>query len=58
MRVDEPEELERALQTYRTVQGPSLLLVKAAIAPVEGMPRVSHSPIDIRDRFRTCVRRP
>jgi thiamine pyrophosphate-dependent acetolactate synthase large subunit-like protein len=58
MRVDEPEELEKALQTYLTLQGPSLLLVKAAIAPVEGIPRVSHSPIDIRDRFRKCVRRP
>ena len=58
MRVDEPEELENALQTYLTVEGPSLLLVKAAIAPVEGIPRVSHSPIDIRDRFYKSIRRP
>jgi thiamine pyrophosphate-dependent acetolactate synthase large subunit-like protein len=58
MRVDDSEGLEKALQICLTDQGPSLLLVKAAIAPVEGIPRVSHSPTDIRDRFRKCVQRP
>jgi thiamine pyrophosphate-dependent acetolactate synthase large subunit-like protein len=58
LRVDDAEGLEKALQTCLTDQGPSLLLIKAAIAPVEGIPGVSHSPIDIRDRFRKSVRRP
>jgi thiamine pyrophosphate-dependent acetolactate synthase large subunit-like protein len=56
MRVEDPEALDQALQTCLAVPGPSLLLVKAAIAPVEGVPRVSHSPTDIRDRFRQSVR--
>ena len=34
----------------------SLIMVKAGTAPGEGMPRVSDSPTDIRDRFRTCFR--
>jgi hypothetical protein len=58
MRVDDSEELEKALQICLTDRGPSLLLVKAAIAPVEGIPRVSHSPTDIRDRFYKSIQRP
>ena len=33
--------------------GPQLIMVKAGIAPVEGIPRVSHAPTDIRDRFKS-----
>ncbi len=29
---------------------------QAAIAPVEGIPRVSHAPIAIRDRFAAHIR--
>ena len=45
-------ELERALREFDDQPGPQLLLVKADIAPVEGIPRVSHDPTYIRDRFR------
>ena len=31
------------------------MLVKAAIAPVKDIPRVSHAPTEIRDRFKTTV---
>ena len=33
----------------------SLILIKVGIAPVEGIPRVSHTPEEIRDRFKTAV---
>ena len=51
VRVDEIEGLEGALMSCDSLPGPHLVLVKAAIAPVDGIPRVSHSPTDIRDRF-------
>ena len=37
------------------VAGPHLIVVKCSIAPVEGIPRVSLSPVEIRDRFKRCV---
>ena len=55
IRVDDHEGLENALQACMTGPGPSLLLVKAAIAAVEGIPRVSHTPTEIRDRFHRNV---
>ena len=55
VRVNEAQGLEKALSQGDTMDGPRLILVKAGIAPVEGIPRVSHSPTDIRDRFRGCV---
>ena len=57
MRVDNIEELEAALLNCDTGSGPQLILVKASIAPVEGIPRISHSPTDIRDWFKSCVLR-
>jgi hypothetical protein len=33
------------------------MLVKVGIAPVKGIPRVSHSPPEIRDRFKKSVQR-
>jgi phosphonopyruvate decarboxylase len=50
------DELERALATDPTDTGPRLILVKVAIAPVEGIPRVSHTPTAIRDRFAAHIR--
>jgi len=44
-------ELERTLAADPPEAGPRLILVKVAIAPVEGIPRVSHAPTAIRDRF-------
>jgi phosphonopyruvate decarboxylase len=50
------DELERALAADPTDTGPHLILVKVAIAPVEGIPRVSHPPTAIRDRFAAHIR--
>jgi len=50
------DELERALAADPTDTGPHLILVKVAIAPVEGIPRVSHPPTEIRDRFAAHIR--
>ena len=55
VKVDEVQGLESALTQGDTIHGPHLILVKTGIAPVEGIPRVSHSPTDIRDRFKSCV---
>ncbi len=53
-RVDDVEGLEGALAGWNTGSGPYLLLVKCGIAPVEGIPRVAHSPEEIRDRFKSA----
>ncbi len=55
-RVASCDALERALTAYASDAGPRLILVKAAIAPVEGIPRVSHLPTAIRDRFVAHLR--
>ncbi len=55
IRVDDTEGLETALLECSTGPGPQLILIKADIAPVEGIPRVSHTPTDIRDRFKSSV---
>ena len=54
-RVEDIEGLKSALLECDNGPGPYLVLVKVAIAPVKDIPRVSHSPIDIRDRFRGVV---
>ena len=56
-RVEDIEDLKSALIDCDKGPGPQLILVKAAIAPVKDIPRVSHSPTDIRDRFRCFVQR-
>ena len=53
--VNDIEGLQVALLDCNMGQGPSMVLVKAGIAPVPGIPRVSHSPTDIRDRFRHSI---
>ena len=56
-RVDDIEGLEGALVGLAGTPGPHLVLVKAGIAPVEGIPRVTLPPTEIRDRFRSSVHR-
>ena len=56
VRADEIEGLEGALSACASSRGPHLILVKAGIAPVKGIPRVTHSPTDIRDRFGSCIK--
>lgn len=52
-RVDDIEALEGSLMEVGSNSGPQLIMVKAGIAPVKGIPRVSHTPTDIRDRFKS-----
>ena len=56
VRVADIEALGAALRQACSAPGPSFILIKAAIAPVAGIPRVSHTPTQIRDRFRSNVR--
>ena len=55
VRVEDVEGLEGALQDNETTTGPHLIMVKVRIAPVKGIPRVSHEPTEIRDRFKSRV---
>ena len=55
-RVVEPDALERALVAPLNPAGPRLIVVKVAIAPVAGIPRVSHAPAAIRDRLAAHLR--
>ncbi len=55
-RVASREALEAVLVEGLSEAGPHLVLVKVAIAPVEGIPRVSHAPTAIRDRFAGHLR--
>ena len=54
-RAEDLETLEDALSDCETNPGPHMILVKAGIAPVEGIPRIPHPPTDIRDRFKDKV---
>ena len=56
-RAEHIEALEDALSDCATNPGPHLVLVKAGIAPVEGIPRIPHPPTEIRDRFKGQVLR-
>ena len=55
VRVEDVESLEGALKDNETMPGPHLILVKVGIAPVKDIPRVSHTPTEIRDRFKAMV---
>jgi thiamine pyrophosphate-dependent acetolactate synthase large subunit-like protein len=52
-RVENIEGLDEALRDCEASAGPFLIVVKASIVPVEGIPRVSHTPEEIRDRFKS-----
>ena len=54
-RVDDIEALEGAISECQGDSGPYLVVVKSGIAPVEGIGRVSHSPTEIRDGFKSSV---
>ena len=49
-----PEEIVRALQTARVDPGPHFVLVKVTAAETEA-PRIPHTPVAIRDRFRRSL---
>ena len=55
VRVEDFEALDSALTGALASGQLSLILVKAGIAPLEGIPRVSHTPEEIRDRFKAAV---
>ncbi len=55
VRVEDVETLEGALQDNESAPGPHLILAKVGIAPVKDIPRVSHTPTEIRDRFKAKV---
>ena len=55
VRIDDIESLETSLLDWVATNGPHLILVKAGIAPVQDIPRVSHPPVDIRDRFKSSM---
>ena len=53
--VTEPLALEAALAAALAAPGPHFVLVK--VTPEEGeVPRIPHTPVALRDRFRTAVR--
>jgi thiamine pyrophosphate-dependent acetolactate synthase large subunit-like protein len=54
-RVSDPDGLDDALEGCRQGAGPYLIVAKVAIAPVSGIPRVFHSPAEIRDRFKRAI---
>ena len=54
-RAEDIETLEDALSDCETNPGPHMILVKAGIAPVDGIPRIPHPPTEIRDRFKDQV---
>lgn len=55
VRVEDSESLERALGDADSNTGPHLILVKVGIAPVKDIPRVAHTPAEIRDRFKASM---
>jgi len=57
-KVTEEKDFKLALERCLEKKGPSFLLVKVeAEEGPEGLPRVSHSPVVIRDRFMETIRR-
>ena len=53
--VSDAEGIGAAMAECADGGGPYLIVVKCSIAPVEGIPRVSLSPVEIRDRFKACL---
>ena len=49
------EALDIALSECDANPGPHLILVKAGVAPIDGIPRLPHLPTEIRDRFKDQV---
>ena len=53
--VSSVEGLDRALRDSAPLDGPRLITVKVRIVTRDGIPRVSHTPEEIRDRFKRRV---
>jgi phosphonopyruvate decarboxylase len=53
--VDDLDSLRRALAAFDAKNGPRLIVMKVGIVSIEGIPRVSYSPPQIRDRFKSQV---
>ena len=53
--VENTEELERVLKQTLAQEGPVCMHAHVEISRVKGIPRVSYSPEEIRDRFRKGV---
>ena len=47
--------LKSAVTEVAAIRQLSFILVKAGIAPVEGIPGVSHTPQQIQNRFRVAA---
>ena len=52
---EDRHQLDEALLALGRKPGPHLIVVKVGIAPVDGISRVSHTPEEIRDRFRDRI---
>jgi phosphonopyruvate decarboxylase len=52
---DDRQSIEAAFTECESRPGPHFLLIKVSIAPIEDIPRVSHAPLEIRDRFRNGI---
>ena len=53
--IRELDTLDAALANCRAGEGPFLFLVKVAMAQDQEIQRVSRSPVDLRDRFRSFI---
>jgi thiamine pyrophosphate-dependent acetolactate synthase large subunit-like protein len=51
--VENIEALDGALRDGEAMDGPRLIVVKASIVERDGIPRVTHTPEEIRDRFKS-----
>jgi len=51
----DPDSLDRALATALHSGGPTCVHVRIDVSQVEGIPRVTHAPEAIRDRFAEAV---
>ena len=51
--VEHTQGLDGALRDAAATDGPWLIVVKASIVHREGIPRVTHTPVELRDRFKS-----
>ena len=54
-RVEDIDRLKSAVTKVAAIRQLSFILVKAGIAPAEGIPGVSHTPEQIQNRFRVVA---
>ncbi len=51
--VENVEALDGALRDADAMDGPRLIVVKASIVHRDEIPRVTHTPVELRDRFKS-----